>query len=221
MAPKPLPPPMIKWRMPLFVSTGAYYDCASYLSVREDASETWDVADVIEIDPLTSDYVRLYFNHMDWPSRPSLYTQDARPLPAEGESVSWTATVEATAAAGTVQISWEIPPAAAQWIFTLRDCVTGIVSDMRQASAYSYAASGADTRDFTITATRLGAFVLGDADMSGAATDADAVVAAKAEHGLAVLSAAQIARADMDASGAVDSLDALLILKSVRGYLAR
>ncbi|TET37372.1 MAG: DNRLRE domain-containing protein [Planctomycetota bacterium] len=218
-APRPLPPPMMKWRMPVTVKTGTYRDTSTYLAVRESAGVQHDSTDVLEISPLSTYYIRIFFDHADWGYYSGKYTQDTRPFPAEGESVSWTATVEATGADGTVELGWEIPAAAADWEFVMRDETNGIFVDLRKTNNYSYPASGSDVRDFTITVTRRGEIVLGDADLDGEATTADAVLCCRAEHGLETLSPRQRSVSDLDGDGSIGVLDALLILRRLRGHL--
>jgi hypothetical protein len=218
-APQPLPPPMMKWRMPVTVRTGTYRDTSTYLAVRESAAEQHDSTDVLEISPLSTYYIRIFFEHTDWGYYSSKYTQDTRPFPVEGESISWTATVEATDADGTVDLGWEIPVAAADWNFVMRDETDGIFIDLKETGSYSYPASGYDVRDFTIKVTRRGEIVLGDADLDGEATYADAVLCCRAEHGLETLSQKQSSVSDLDSNGKVGVLDALLILKRLRGHI--
>ncbi len=220
-APKPVPPPVAKWRMPVEAATGSHYDTATYIAVREDASEQHDYADVLQMAPMSSYYIRTYFEHDDWGGYSGKYTQDTRPVPVDGESVTWTATVETNNASGTVEIGWEIPVEASNWDFTMRDETSGTVVDLKESSTYSYAASGVDTRNLTITVTRRGSIVLGDVDGDGDVTIADAVLAAQNEHGLVTLDAGQKARADLDCSGDVDVLDALVIRKLEKEHIGK
>ncbi|MHC4661643.1 MAG: DNRLRE domain-containing protein [Planctomycetota bacterium] len=220
-APKPLPPPIVRWRMPITAVTGTCCDTSTYAAVRENASPLHDGMDVLDITPLTTYYVRVFFNHDDWGYYNGKYTQDARPLPDDGESITWTATVEAADADGTVELDWEIPPVAAAWDFILRDDAAGIVLEMNTAAGYSYPALGADTRTFTIIATRRGDIIPGDVNGDSIVNYADALIAAQTEHGIITLDDWQRSLADVDASGKVDVLDALIIRRLERGHLDR
>ncbi|TET38436.1 MAG: DNRLRE domain-containing protein [Planctomycetota bacterium] len=218
-APKPLPPPMAKWRVQLRASTAGKTDTSTYFAVREDASEQYDFADVLELRPFSADYIRVFFDNQDWGRYSAKYTQDSRPFPAEGETVSWTATVETTVADGSVTLDWDIPEHLSEWKMRLKDVETGVIVDMSAAPGYSYTATGSDTREFTITVTRHGRYVVGDGDGNGVVDPADALLAARAEHGLVSLSASQKILLDVDGSGKVNVLDSLIICKMAKGHL--
>ncbi|MHC4661596.1 MAG: DNRLRE domain-containing protein [Planctomycetota bacterium] len=220
-APRPLPPPILTWRMMLSAETDIYIDNATYISVREGASEDYDYADVFEMTPMSGGYILAFFEHNDWGGYAGRYTQDTRPYPVDGQSVTWNATVVAWNASNTVELDWEIPPEAAGWDLIMKDETSGEIVDLNVAENYIYAADGPDTREFTITVTRHGDSVLGDADGDGALTLIDAQLTAQAEHGIVTIEEPQNSLCDLDSSGEVDVLDSLLILKTLKGYLSR
>ncbi|TET34613.1 MAG: hypothetical protein E3J72_13635 [Planctomycetota bacterium] len=219
-APREAGPTGITWRVPVSVYTGAHMDTATYFSVREGADEQHDSYDVLEMNPFTTKYIQAYFNHPEWGYYAARYTQDTRPLPAADDSIEWRLTVYTNNASEIVNVSWTVPPEIREdWDFYMRDETTGEIIDLEVEDLYQYAATVVDTRDFTFTAVRLNAFESGDVDRDGSVTDADALLAARSEHGLETLMPEQLGLADMDSDGKVGVLDALLIRKRVRDHL--
>jgi len=219
-APLPVPPPVLSWRIPVTVVTGAYKDSATYLSVREGASKQHDSYDVLELRPFATTYIQAYFRHPDWGYYAASYTQDTRPLPGAGESVEWRLTVFTNDADGQVNVSWTVPPECGEdWDFYIRDEQTGDVIDLQIENLYQYAASGPDTREFTVTAVRLNAFQAGDVNRDGEISEEDALLAVRVEHALETLTPEQIGLADVDSDGKVGVQDALIIRKRIKGHL--
>ena len=134
--------------------------------------------------------------------------------------MKWKLTVHATDANGLINLSWTVPEELRDaWQFYLRDDFSGIVKDMTLHQLYEYAAGGADTRTFTLAATCLSELKLGDANLDGVVSEADAEFCARAEHGLETLTAEQRYVSDLNSDGKVNVFDALLILRRFRGYI--
>jgi hypothetical protein len=219
-APKPLPPPALQWRMQISAFTGSYMDTYTYAGVRGDALEAYDTYDVVEIRSVNQEYIKAYFDHPEWGRFRGPYTQDTRPFPAVGGTLTWALTVYATNAAGSVDMTLHIPEEIrTHWRFCLRDEFSGSIRDLSLDADYSYAASGEDTRNFTLTATRLQAYKLGDSNLDGTTDDTDALFCARVEHGLEIPTSTQKYVSDLSSDGKVDTLDALLLLRRLRGYL--
>jgi hypothetical protein len=219
-APLPAPPPVLSWRIPVTVVTGAHRDGATFLSVREGANEQYDVYDVLQLRPMAMTYIQACFKHPEWGCYAASYTQDTRPLPDENESVEWRLTVLTNDAAGQVNVSWTVPPECGEdWDFYLRDELTGEVINLQIENFLQYEASGSDTREFTITAVRLNAFQAGDVNRDGEVSEDDALLAVRAEHALETLTPEQFGLADVDADGKVGVQDALIIRKRLKGHL--
>jgi hypothetical protein len=219
-APQKLSPPALQWRVQFSVRTGEYSDTATYAGARADAAEGYGPYDVVEIRPFSFDYVQAYFSHQEWGRYRGPYTQDTRPFPGIGETITWKLSVYATNADGTVNMSWTVPEILHDyWHFRLRDDETGIVRDMIDDEMYDYYAAGKDTHEFTVSATCLRKHLLGDVNLDGEVTIEDAALCARAEHGSETLSEQQQYVGDADGSGKVDAMDALLILRRIRGHL--
>ncbi|MHC4660833.1 MAG: RCC1 domain-containing protein [Planctomycetota bacterium] len=219
-APQRLTPPALQWRLPIRTRTGAYSDTSTYAAVCERAASAYDTYDVVEIKPFAYDYVQAYFSHPEWGRFRGPYTQDTRSFPGLGGMITWKLTVYATDADGFVYLSWEVPEVQRDyWRFYFRDDASGIVKDMAVFDAYDYPASGKDTRTFTLTATCLGTRMLGDANLDGEVTTEDAVICARNECGLEILSPEQRYVSDLNNDGKIDIFDALLILRRLRGHI--
>jgi hypothetical protein len=219
-APHPLPPPALNWTIRFTAQTGALYDTQTYIGAREGALTAHDPFDIMKIRSYAVDYVRPFFSHRDWGRNAGPYAFDIQPFPVGGEILTWRMTVYATNAAGNIELSWFLPgELRSGWEFYLRDETAGVTRDLTEHETYDYPASGQDTRLFTLTAKQLEARLLGAADLDGTVTEDDAVLCARAGQGLLSLTPRQRYVSDLTSDGEVDILDALLILRRLRGYL--
>ena len=128
--------------------------------------------------------------------------------------------VHATDANGTVNLSWHVPEELNHgWRFQIRDDYEGIVRDMALTGSHEYPAGGEDTREFTVTATRFKAALLGDTNLDGTVTEEDAALCARSEHGIDTLIPEQLYVSDLNGDDRTDIFDALLILRKAKGYI--
>ncbi len=221
-APRPLPPPMLHWKVQLTAKSGTLLDTQTFIGAREGALITYDQYDIMKIRSYATDYMRAFFDHPEWGRYSGPYAMDVRPFPAAGGTLTWNMKVYATNANGQVSLSWVVPPELhGGWRFYIQDKTDGVMRNMTLFNSYDYPASGEDTREFTLTATMLEVLLLGDSNLDGTVDEADAVVCLRAEHGLDTLSPQQRYLSDMNSDGKVSVLDALLILKHLRGHLGR
>jgi PKD repeat protein len=218
-APQLLPPPVLNWKVRFEANTGAYRDTQSYIGARHGALLNHDQYDILKIRSYSLQYIRVFFDHPEWGVYSGPYAFDTQPFPAEGGTLSWKMKVHATDANGTVNLSWHLPEELLYgWRFHIRDDYEGIVRDMTLFDSHQYPAGGADTREFTVTATQFRASLLGDADLDGTVTETDAALCARAEHGIDTLTPEQRYVSDLNGDGRTDIFDALLILRRIKGY---
>ncbi len=219
-APHPLPPPALHWYIRFTAQSGPLLDTQTYIGAREGASNAHDQYDIMKIRSYAIDYIRPFFSHRDWGRNSGPYAFDIQPFPVGGEILTWKMTVYATNAAGKIELFWDVPEELrGGWEFRLLDEASGVTRDLTEHETYDYTASGQDTRQFMLTAKQIEAMLLGDSDLDGTVTEDDAVVCSRAGHGLLSLTPRQLYVSDLTSDGDVDILDALLILRRLRGHL--
>ncbi|MHC4740339.1 MAG: dockerin type I repeat-containing protein, partial [Planctomycetota bacterium] len=198
----------------------AYQDTQSYIGARHGALFSHDQYDILKIRSYSLDYIRVFFDHPEWGVYAGPYAFDMQPFPTEGGTLSWKMKVHATDANGTVNLSWHVPEEILYgWRFHIRDDYEGIVRDMTLFDSHQYPAGGADTREFTVTATCFKSAILGDTDLDGAVTETDALLCARSEHGIEMLTPEQRYVSDLNNDGKTDIFDALLIIRRINGHL--
>jgi len=219
-APSSLPPPMLHWKVQMTAKSGSLLDTQTFFGAREGALITYDQYDIMKIRPYSTDYMRTIFDHPEWGRCSGPYAMDVKPFPVAGGTLTWNMKVYATDANGLVSLSWNIPPELRDgWRFYIHDKTSGVIRDMTLFESYDYPASGENTRDFTLTATMLEALLFGDSNLDGTVDESDAVLCSRAEHGLDTLSPQQRYVSDMNGDGKVSALDALLILRRLKGHI--
>ncbi|MHC4663719.1 MAG: dockerin type I repeat-containing protein, partial [Planctomycetota bacterium] len=198
----------------------AYQDTQSYIGARHGALFSHDQYDILKIRSYSLDYIRVFFDHPEWGVYSGPYAFDMQPFPTEGGTLSWKMKVHATDASGTVNLSWHLPEEILYgWRFHIRDEYEGIVRDMTLFDSHQYPAGGADTREFTVMATCFKSAILGDTNLDGTVTEADALLCARNEHGIETLTPEQRYVSDLNGDDSVNILDALLILRRMQGHL--
>ena len=137
------------WLLQLSAVSGPMRDDYNWAGVHALAEDDWDKRDASEPGTLANPYVKLYFDRPDWGLYAGPYHQEVRRTPyGEGDTLTWTVTVEASITPMTVTLSWpnlaEIP---GEWSFTL----DGIDLSSQSDTTYTQTVS---KWTFTLKATR-------------------------------------------------------------------
>ncbi|MCK4966605.1 hypothetical protein KAS50_06220, partial [bacterium] len=62
--------PLLDWRIKIIAESGGNKDIHNYIGTSIDADIEYDAADVYELNPLSQEFISLYFPHTEWEENP-------------------------------------------------------------------------------------------------------------------------------------------------------
>jgi len=125
------------WCIQIKAQSGSYQDIYNYIGMSKDASEGHDFVDVYELEPLSSQFVSVYFPHPDWGKHSGNFTQDVRPF--TGDPTVWDFVVATNCGDDELTLNWTIPEEIESELqIHLISYENGEEIDMREQSEYSY-----------------------------------------------------------------------------------
>ena len=147
------------WEVQFEVIIIDLHDISNYAGVNENASDGWDVMDAIELPPMNSDYISLYFPHDDWGPYSANYTRDVRnPALEENE---WYFVVKSTES-GEAQLTWNIPVEVPEdYQLEITDLENGNTINIKETSEYIFNVTANSEYEFVFTVVQC------DFDISG------------------------------------------------------
>ena len=137
------------WEVQFEVIVTDLHDISNYAGVNENASDGWDVMDAIELPPMNSDYISLYFPHDDWGPYSANYTRDVRnPALEENE---WYFVVKSTES-GEAQLTWNIPVEVPEdYQLEITDLENGNTINIKETSEYIFNVTANSEYEFVFT----------------------------------------------------------------------
>ncbi|MCK4965577.1 hypothetical protein KAS50_01020, partial [bacterium] len=127
--------PLLDWRIKIIAESGGNKDIHNYIGTSIDADIEYDAADVYELNPLSQEFISLYFPHTEWEENPGNFTQDIRPF--VDSTLTWDFSVAAVSNSESAELKWFIPQEFDYSIY-LYNAENGDKIDMLETDSYSY-----------------------------------------------------------------------------------
>jgi len=132
-----------EWEIEIVVLGGRYRDRGNCIGVYDDADETWDTHDYMEV-PAFGEYVRMVFPHDDWDKHSGAYSGDYRSRCGNGHE--WHSVIETRGVKGEIRVEFrgiENLPETREIRFVDENLKR--VIDPREEEAYRFIVSGDKT----------------------------------------------------------------------------